>query len=631
MTEKCLNASRTAIVLLAVFSIHRMATFSTLNHQIDGDGLVVNLLAYLTGFFSDVWTAVLGSFFISALEFILNYLSKPKAAIVIRRAFIGTIILSTSLHCSYVAFFQFPFIPSHLPYFYDTTFLKGNFGAFLDIQVFSTLACSLLAWFLIVKFFNISPLVGIRVRYSGFFLFFIGISLHTLHNHCKVQWFIPEGLQYNFIEGVVSRVIKTVNIPSLSQYDLSLLKDHYGKKTKQKNDLSSFLLREQKDKLQANLLPIGKQLESNFSRLKLSGEKPLIIVYLMESARYYDMGAYGNMAESLSPQFDALTKNGILFHQIWSVSNVTRGGQEAVWCGYLSAIDRSLMKERQDIDYKCITDFPESGASFWHHGGEGRFDNQQWFWDKHRVQSTLSLSQLPEKLPKTGWGTGDLSLAHYSAKAIQSLSKTTHEDVITGMVLTVSNHIPWDIPSDAPTQKMNSFNFNGRHPSEKTVYYADFALGAFVSELKQSSLWEKSILIVTGDHGIRTTPLNPQFNNIPPDELNSRVPLLITGGITEHTARSFTKKDKQIYLARSQADIANFIAQLLGINGFKSMGEPLFAINRVTPIFSDLGTSVYFPVSQSSLSKRQLDTTSNTKVPQEQQLFYISLLHFLEG
>ncbi|MFK7824249.1 MAG: LTA synthase family protein [Oligoflexales bacterium] len=628
MRPNKISITKSTAILMGIFIFHRILTFADLNHQIDNSGKTVHFLAFITGFLSDIWTSVLGAVLLSIGGFIIGLLGKPMLESSFRVVFIGTIAILASLHCSYVSFFHFPFIPSHFSYFTDTLFLRANFGSVFDFKVMLMLLSSFAIWKMVEMFFKRYQLSRKQEWFIGTFVILVGIGFHTLHNRYKVQWFVPENLQFNFIEGFVYKVTKKVEIPPLSEHDLVLLTERYGTASITQENIEQLILKEQQEKL--NILPIGTHLNESFNSLKYKGEKPLIIVYLMESARYYDMGVYGNSRESISPQFDELADKGILFHRVWSVSNVTRGGQEAIWCGYLSGIDRSLMKERQDIHHKCLTDYPESGTSFWHHGGEGRFDNQQWFWDKHNVGSTLSISELPQDMAKTGWGTGDLSLANYSINAIESLNLSTDQPVITGMVLTVSNHIPWELPADAP-KHINNYEFRGIHPSERTVYYADYALGTFISGLKKKSLWEKSIVIVTGDHGIRTPALNSSFANIPPDELNSRVPLLITGGIAENTAKHFSVKERNIYLERSQADIANFIAQTLEIPKFKSMGEHLFLRSRLSPIFADLGNSIYFPSNHTSLFKSSLKIKDRDNIPPEPLLFYISLLHFLGG
>ena len=623
-----ISITKSTAILMSIFAFHRVICFTDLNHQIENAGKMANFLAFITGLLSDLWTSVLGAVLLSLIALTFRTIKKPSLSLLIGNFFIGSIVIFASLHCAYVGFFQFPFIPSHFSYFTDTSFLKGNFGSAFEFKVIVMLLVSFSLWISIERLFNKYQLSRKQEWFLGTVLIIVGIGFHTLHNRYKVQWFIPENLQFNFLEGLVYKVTKKVELPPLSEHDLDVLQYNYGIAGLKQKNIENLILKEQKDG--SRLMPIGSALKENFDILRYSGQKPLIIVYMMESARYYDTGAYGNQEDTITPQFDALANKGILFHRVWSVSNVTRGGQEAVWCGYLSGIDRSLMKERQDIRHKCLTDYPESGASFWHHGGEGRFDNQQWFWDNHNVKSTLSITQLPQDMPKTGWGTGDLSLANYSIDAIDSIARSTEESVITGMVLTISNHIPWDLPGDAPKQ-IGQYKFKGIHPSEKTVYYADYALGAFVSGLKKKSLWDRSIVIVTGDHGIRTAALNSRYKNIPPDELNSRVPLLITGGIAEETAKSFSVNEKNIHQERSQADIANFIAQTLGILKFKSMGEHLFSSTRLSPIFADLGTSIYFPASSTSLFKSKLRLQNRANIPPEQLLFYISLLHFLDG
>ena len=63
------------------------------------------------------------------------------------------------------------------------------------------------------------------------------------------------------------------------------------------------------------------------------------------------------------------------------------------------------------------------------------------------------------------------------------------------MVMTITNHIPWDVPDDAG-ELMALRQFSEIHPSERTVYYADLALGRFVDELKKHGLWEQTILVI---------------------------------------------------------------------------------------------------------------------------------------
>lgn len=621
---------KSTAILMSFFTIHRIISFAHLNQQLDNAPAIVTLKSYLIGVFSDFWTAVLGALILAMTSYVFKLMRLPKASIIAQTLFTGSIAILTSLHSAYVSFFQFPFIPSHISYFTDADFLRSNFGSVFDLQVVGSLLANLTIWLVIVRMHNKIGITRKKEWYATGFAVCLGLAAHVFHNRYKVQWFIPESLQFNYIEGFVNRVSKQIKLSPLSDEELKLLQAQYADPQHSKGSIEQLVIGKQKAYQDKDILPISSSIKQGFKMLKDNQEKPLIIVYLMESARYYDTGAYGNKKESLTPKFDMLANTGILFHQVWSVSNVTRGGQEAIWCGYLSAIDRSLMKERQDIEFQCLTDYPEAGASFWHHGGEGRFDNQQWFWKKHNVKSTLSIAQIPADAAKTGWGTSDLSLVHHSASSIAELERSTEEPVITGMVLTVSNHIPWELPSDAP-KEMNDIAFRGMHPSEKTVFYADHALGEFVAELKKRDLWKRSIMIVTGDHGIRAAALNSRFTNISPDELNSRVPLLISGGIVEHAAINLSQQDKNINLKRSQADIANFIADMLGIDGFKSMGEHLFSTARKRPIFADLGTSVYFPISQASIFKSKLNFRHHAEIPSPHLLYYISLLHYIDG
>ena len=622
---------RDSLILFIFFLIHRLIVFRTLGSAMELYDQASKLRLFLAGIMSDYWTATLTGLLLTFCGQIFSLAGLKRATCSLRNTIMLIILSLVSLHCSYIAFFQHPIIPLHLSYLTDVIFLRGNISSLLEWTVAGNFFAGLAALW-----------VGKRwdkwdkdrqgpagsLSFASLIILSGAIIAHGLHNRYKIQWLVPETLQYNLFEGLIISLYTERKVAPLSPDEMRLLTESYLKSKKDDRTPASRLANLH---LQQHRPPLSGPLAHLPARIQQAselGKKPLILLYLMESFRYYDAGIYGDPDASLTPAFDRLAAGGILFHNAWSVSNVTRGGQEAVWCGYLSAAGRSAMREGYHLPTRCIPSYRQSGLSFWMHGGDGHFDSQEWFWKEQGVHLTRSRRSLSDHLPRTGWGVGDLSLALKAAPLIQELRSGTKEKILTGMILTVTNHIPWELPDDAPPQVLNA-PFPGRHLSEKTVYYADYALGRFVDLLKDLGLWKWTVMIIAGDHGIKVPALNPAFSEVSPHALGARIGLLVSGGMAESTLLASDKPNHQ-YQYCSQADIAGFIADLLQIRDFPSMGEGLFNTHRLKPILADFGHEIFFPETGIRIPASGSCHRSSCEKDSKEALFYRSLIEFLK-
>lgn len=626
-------ALKSFLILFLFFLSHRVGTFSFLSNALSDTETLHYFQAFLVGVMSDLWTAILGSLLIVFIEFLLIITRFRRFCSCFRNGFLLIMLLIVSFHHNYVAFFQFPVIPLHLSYISDPVFVRGNMVSVVSLGTILTLAAGALFWWLVHRF--IQPKTLNKKFTTGLYLCAILGSLagHVLHIRYKVQWFIPDSLQYNFIEGLVIKAGQSHKAAPLTDQELKTLLTHYSDSEVRLGTNDSVLkgVHLRSEPLQKKELydPVLFEIKAKVEKTVAGSRKPLLITYLMESFRYVDSGVYGQETDSLTPEFDRLAMSGFLFENAWSVSQVTRGGQEAVWCGYQSAQGRSAMKERTELPLRCLTDESADSQSFWIHGGDGRFDHQQWFWTSHGVGHTMSLSDFPSGVAATGWGLGDYSLAPVAAETIKNLHDRTSKKHLFGMVMTITNHIPWDVPDDAG-ELMARRQFSGIHPSERTVYYADLALGRFVDELKKRQLWDQTILVIVGDHGIKAPPLNPAFTDISPGEQASHIGLLLSGGLVEQVRKLNNQSDHRRTEMVSQADIASFWAVLLGLEDFESMGESLFKYERLRPVFADLGQQVYFPRSGESKDVRALIQGTPDSGKNPEWLFYQSFIQWLD-
>ena len=130
--------------------------------------------------------------------------------------------------------------------------------------------------------------------------------------------------------------------------------------------------------------------------------------------------------------------------------------------------------------------------------------NDVTFWNRNELYPALGFDRYYDieffgKEDVIGIGPSDEVL--YS-KVMPELKKMyENNEKFYAQFVTLSSHHPFKIPAtkeviELPTQFDSSIVGNYL----KSVHYADFALGKFVQELKDSGMWEDTVLIIYGDH-----------------------------------------------------------------------------------------------------------------------------------
>ena len=137
---------------------------------------------------------------------------------------------------------------------------------------------------------------------------------------------------------------------------------------------------------------------------------------------------------------------------------------------------------------------------------------------------------------RTNWGYTDKALA---VRAVQALDQTP--EPFAALVLTVSNHHPFQVPADAtsraPVEGEEQRGFFrpgpgypsvGRHtvPMMKTIHYTDEAVGDFFRLVATKEWAKRTIFVISGDHGLPIVPVGGLASQHELDELRHRVPLI---------------------------------------------------------------------------------------------------------
>lgn len=579
------------IATTVLFALHRALAWPFLSGGIDSVSSQSLWAIVLVGLGSDLWI----SFLYGALFLLIGFLLRAcgrnddRALALI---FIAVGGCAAAFHQPYVEFFRFQFMLYHLRYLADPDFLLSSRGEFLNPRMLFLLGATMIMMALYV-FLEKQTWRTSGILAGMVILILVAPLAHSANIHYRVQLFVPMELQVNGLERLYLQAQVPSNPEDLTQAEKALLKSRLGSASIQPQVASP-------------TLPVMQQLRSRWATLVAHHQQPLALVVVMESARYGDFGVPPDDSVSLTPAYDQLAEQGWLFERAYSTSNVTRGGQEAVWCGHVSSLATSMMRSRPDLHLRCLPQLAGSQArTLWLHGGRGAFDGQRQFWQQHMVQRFLAFEQFAPETPESDWGKTDRALVSQSLNVLDEEYAHLQQNYILGMLLTITNHIPWKLPRDTPESVHALIQQWPMQPTQQTTAYTDVALGELVEGLKKRGWWDKTLLVVVSDHGTAPVTWHEQHGGqaLSEEERMSHINLLISGGITEHVVSAQPMTARRTTHVVSQAGIAPFLADLLGVEAM-FYGEHILSERPRLPVVADFGPKVYLPQLAKALPRR---------------------------
>lgn len=128
--------------------------------------------------------------------------------------------------------------------------------------------------------------------------------------------------------------------------------------------------------------------------------------------------------------------------------------------------------------------------------------NSKSFWNRDKMYDSLHYDHFygkeayeVTKENSVGWGLKDKPYFEQSIKYLQSIEEPFYTKFIT-----LTNHFPFELEEEdksIDTYDSNSNTLNNYFP---TVRYTDEAIEEFFDQLKETGLYENSIIIIMGDH-----------------------------------------------------------------------------------------------------------------------------------
>jgi phosphoglycerol transferase MdoB-like AlkP superfamily enzyme len=266
-----------------------------------------------------------------------------------------------------------------------------------------------------------------------------------------------------------------------------------------------------------------------------SDQKLNVLVIIWESLSAKVVQRLGG-APGVTPNFDALTREGIFFTNMYASGNRSDKGMVAILSGYPAQPTQSIIKiQTKTASLPSLPKvFKNDGyyTSFYY-GGETEFANMKSYFLQQGFDRITDKNDFDDKDMNSKWGAHD----HVVLGKLLGDLETQKEPFFT-TIFTLSSHEPFEVP--VPTVIKGD---DQEHLFLNAHHYSDASIGSFIKQAKTKSWWQNTLVVIIADHG-HPLPEKPAGK---PNEFH--IPMLWLGGALE-------KKQISIDSLCSQTDFA---------------------------------------------------------------------------
>ena len=288
------------------------------------------------------------------------------------------------------------------------------------------------------------------------------------------------------------------------------------------------------------------------------GERPNIFFFVIDSLRPDYLGAY-NPQVDFTPNLDALARDSVVVHNVYTQYAGTSLSEPAIWAGamllhahYMQPFAKvnGLEKLARTDGYRVAVSYDEVLSQLLSSDELVKLDTDQKLWNQLEVCSTIKqVETLFDRTPAT-----DQPWLFYTQP------KNVHQFAHNSM------------PGMTTENWRTHTAFNNRIAYE--VHQVDGCLGGFFAYLKAHGLYDNSIIILTSDHGDATGEFGRYSHSISIWPEIMRVPLIVhlPGKMRDKVIHD----DSQL---SALTDITPSLYYLLGHRPLRSnpiFGHPLF-------------------------------------------------------
>ncbi len=245
--------------------------------------------------------------------------------------------------------------------------------------------------------------------------------------------------------------------------------------------------------------------------------RPNIVLIILESWTSDVIKALDG-EKNVTPHFDELRKEGLLFTQMYGSGFRTEQGLVSILSGFPAQPNNTIIATPSKAERlpSLNTELVKLGyQSSFYYGGEIEFANMKSYLLNNHFEKIVDKSGFDKSQQNSKWGAHD---EFVFKKQLNGLKM--EKQPFFSIVLTLSTHEPFEVPMQTP--------FTGGEVQErfkKAAYYTDYCLYNYFNEAKQQPWYSNTLFILVADHGHHL----PKGRNMNMPE-SRRITAMVTGG-----------------------------------------------------------------------------------------------------
>lgn len=244
---------------------------------------------------------------------------------------------------------------------------------------------------------------------------------------------------------------------------------------------------------------------SEIRNIKFRGEAPAstaaylartprnLVLVSVESLSASFVGSYG-ASSHLTPNLDAIARDGLRFDQVYATGTRTVRGLEALSLGTPPVPGQAIVRRPHNDHLATLGEVLEHQGfeTFFFYGGYGYFDNMNAYFGANDYR-VIDRTDIPSDkvVFENVWGVADEVLFN---TVIEQIDRRSKQDAsFFAHVMTTSNHRPYTYPDgriDIPSP-------GGRNGAIK---YTDYAIGKFIRDAQQKPWFNDTLFVFVADH-----------------------------------------------------------------------------------------------------------------------------------
>ncbi len=303
----------------------------------------------------------------------------------------------------------------------------------------------------------------------------------------------------------------------------------------------------------------------------LNTDRPNIVLLILESWSADLIQSLGGKP-GITPEFETLEKEGILFTRIYASGSRSEQGLASIVSGF-PAHPVSSITVQPDKFVKLpsmVKILEQSGYSTaFYFGGQLIYGNIKSYIIFNGFDQIMEVYDFPKSIPRGKLGIHDQFTLGYMVEDLGKMKKP-----FLSVLFTLSTHSPWDQPFEKPLKWGDNEQeyING-------AYYTDHCLGQFFKTARTKSWYDSTLFIIVADHSH-----NSYYNWHPQSREYHLIPMLFYGKVI----RDEFKGSKEQKLGNQHDIAATLLKQLHLQNSTFIYSKDL--LNTCTPDFAYYST-----------------------------------------